>query len=138
MDGGRKKWLAEARELSTDKPEIQPKTYRQGRRQFTARVPPEVQKAVSSKSHDARRCAQPAGVHRRDPAHPGLPETCQRGGHIPRREEHSWAKECNEDGTFKSVADLKALYGAQGITGDKPVIAYCRIGGAVRATRGSC
>ena len=61
-------------------------------------------------------------------APPGLPETCQRGGHIPGAKSIPWAKACNDDGTFKSVEDLKALYGAQGVTADKPVIAYCRIG----------
>src|SRR5207248_9798289 len=39
-----------------------------------------------------------------------------------------WGKNCNDDGTFKSFDDLKALYAAQGITSDQPVIAYCRIG----------
>ncbi|MBI4341680.1 MAG: sulfurtransferase, partial [Candidatus Omnitrophica bacterium] len=39
-----------------------------------------------------------------------------------------WGKACNEDGTFKSLEELRALYGASGITGEKPVIAYCRIG----------
>src|SRR4029434_7068659 len=39
-----------------------------------------------------------------------------------------WAKACNDDGTFKSASDLQALYGGAGITADKPVIAYCRIG----------
>jgi thiosulfate/3-mercaptopyruvate sulfurtransferase len=59
---------------------------------------------------------------------PGLPETCQRGGHIPGASNIPWAQACNEDGTFKSYDDLKALYGKAGITGNKPVIAYCRIG----------
>ena len=59
---------------------------------------------------------------------PGLPETCQRGGHIPGASNITWAKACNEDGTFKSYDELKALYEGAGITGTKPIIAYCRIG----------
>jgi thiosulfate/3-mercaptopyruvate sulfurtransferase len=59
---------------------------------------------------------------------PGLPETCQRGGHIPGARNITWAKACNDDGTFKSVDELKELYGNAGITGSKPIVAYCRIG----------
>ena len=59
---------------------------------------------------------------------PGLPETCQRGGHIPGARSITWSKACNEDGTFKSADELRKLYGDNGITGTKPVIAYCRIG----------
>ena len=61
-------------------------------------------------------------------APPGLPETCQRGGHIPGAKSMPWAKACNDDGTFKTVDELNQLYGAAGATPDKPVIAYCRIG----------
>src|SRR5207247_1308817 len=59
---------------------------------------------------------------------PGLPETCQRGGHIPGARSIPWGKNCNDDGTFKSTEELRSLYAAQGIMGDQPVIAYCRIG----------
>jgi thiosulfate/3-mercaptopyruvate sulfurtransferase len=59
---------------------------------------------------------------------PGLPETCQRGGHIPGAKSIPWGKNCNEDGTFKSFDELKAMYAAAGVTADRPVIAYCRIG----------
>ena len=61
-------------------------------------------------------------------APPGLPETCQRGGHIPGAKSIPWAKACNEDGTFKSASELSSLYGAQEVTPDRDVIAYCRIG----------
>ena len=59
---------------------------------------------------------------------PGLPETCQRGGHIPGAKSIPWGQACNEDGTFKSFDELKALYEGKGITQEKPVIAYCSIG----------
>jgi thiosulfate/3-mercaptopyruvate sulfurtransferase len=55
-------------------------------------------------------------------------EGAQRGGHIPTAKNIPWAKAVKEDGTFKDVADLKELYGAQGITGEGETIAYCRIG----------
>ena len=45
---------------------------------------------------------------------PGLPETCQRGGHIPSARNITWAKACNEDGTFKSFDNLKTLYEGEG------------------------
>ncbi|MBI3009425.1 MAG: sulfurtransferase, partial [Candidatus Omnitrophica bacterium] len=61
-------------------------------------------------------------------APPGLPETCQRGGHIPGAKNIPWGKACNEDGTFKSAQELRTLYGSAGIQGEMPVIAYCRIG----------
>src|SRR5207302_1095672 len=61
-------------------------------------------------------------------APPGLPETCQRGGHIPGAANIPWAKACNEDGTFKSLDALQALYAGAGVTPDRPVITYCRIG----------
>jgi len=55
-------------------------------------------------------------------------EGAQRGGHIPTAKNIPWAKAVKEDGTFKDVAELTELYGAQGITGDRETIAYCRIG----------
>jgi thiosulfate/3-mercaptopyruvate sulfurtransferase len=58
----------------------------------------------------------------------GLPETCQRGGHIPGAKSIPWGLTCNEDGTFKSADELKSLYAAKGVTSDKEIIAYCRIG----------
>jgi thiosulfate/3-mercaptopyruvate sulfurtransferase len=61
-------------------------------------------------------------------APPGLPETCQRGGHIPDARNIPWGKTANEDGTFKTAEEIKAIYDAEGVTGSKPIIAYCRIG----------
>jgi thiosulfate/3-mercaptopyruvate sulfurtransferase len=129
MDGGRKKWLAESRELSTDKPSFPAKTYKASAPDLSLRAfLPEVQKAFQSKSAALVDVRSPQEFTGEILAPPGLPETCQRGGHIPGAKSIPWAKACNDDGTFKSQAELKALYGAQGVTGDKPVIAYCRIG----------
>jgi thiosulfate/3-mercaptopyruvate sulfurtransferase len=129
MDGGRKKWLAEGRDLSTDKPAFTPKTYSASVPDLSLRAfLPEVQKAVNEKSAALVDVRSPQEFTGEILAPPGLPETCQRGGHIPGAKSIPWGKNCNEDGTFKSLDDLKALYGSQGVTGDGPVIAYCRIG----------
>ena len=61
-------------------------------------------------------------------APPGLPETCQRGGHIPGARSIPWGKAANDDGTFKSREELAALYGSEGVDETRPAIAYCRIG----------
>ena len=55
-------------------------------------------------------------------------EHAQRGGHIPGAANIPWGKALREDGTFKAVEELKELYGSNGITADKDVITYCRIG----------
>jgi thiosulfate/3-mercaptopyruvate sulfurtransferase len=61
-------------------------------------------------------------------APPGMTETAQRAGHIPGAASAPWAQTVKEDGTFKSADDLKAHYAAKGVTEDKDIIAYCRIG----------
>ena len=128
MDGGRKKWLAESRDLSTDAPTFPVKTYTASGPDLSLRAfLPEVQKAVAAKAAlvDVRSPQEFTGEIL---SPPGLPETCQRGGHIPGAKSIPWGKNCNDDGTFKSLDELKAMYSAQGISGDQPVIAYCRIG----------
>ena len=129
MNGGRKKWIAEGRELSTDAPKVSPTTYTAKEPDWSLRAYlPEVQKASAEKAAGLVDVRSPQEYSGELLAPPGLPETCQRGGHIPGAKSIPWGKACNEDGTFKSVDELKALYGAQGINGEKPVIAYCRIG----------
>jgi thiosulfate/3-mercaptopyruvate sulfurtransferase len=61
-------------------------------------------------------------------APPGMTETAQRPGHIPKAANIPWAQASNEDGTFKSLEDLQKLYQSKGISGADEVIAYCRIG----------
>ena len=129
MNGGRKKWIAEGRELVTDVPKITPTTYRAGEPDFSIRAfLPEVQKASAERAAHLVDVRSPQEFTGEILAPPGLPETCQRGGHVPGAKNIPWAKACNEDGTFKSVEELRALYGGAGITGQQPVIAYCRIG----------
>jgi thiosulfate/3-mercaptopyruvate sulfurtransferase len=129
MDGGRKKWLAEGRELSTDKAAPAAKTYKAKDPDQSLRAYlPEVQQAVAGKKAALVDVRGPQEFTGEILSPPGLPETCQRGGHIPGAKNIPWGKNCNEDGTFKSVDELKAMYAGVGVTGDQPVIAYCRIG----------
>jgi thiosulfate/3-mercaptopyruvate sulfurtransferase len=129
MDGGRKKWLAEGRDLSTETPSSAAKTYKAGTPDMSLRAfLPEVQQAVAGGKAALVDVRSPQEFTGEILSPPGLPETCQRGGHIPGAKSIPWGKNCNDDGTFKSFDDLKALYAAQGISGDQPVIAYCRIG----------
>lgn len=129
MNGGRKKWLAEGRELTTDVPSPAKTDYKATDPDYSLRAfLPDVQKAVSEGSVELVDVRSPQEFSGEILAPPGLPETCQRGGHIPGAGSIPWGKACNEDGTFKSYDELKKLYGDAGITGTKPVIAYCRIG----------
>ncbi len=129
MNGGRKKWIAEGRELTTDAPQVSSKSYKAQSPDNSIRAfLPEVMKASSEKSAALVDVRSPQEYSGEILAPPGLPETCQRGGHIPGAKSMPWGKACNEDGTFKNTDELKALYGGIGVTADKPAIAYCRIG----------
>ena len=129
MNGGRKKWLAEGRELSTEAPQIQAAIYKASEPDLSLRAfLPQVQAAVSARSAGLVDVRSPQEFSGEILAPPGLPETCQRGGHIPGARSIPWGKACNEDGTFKSVDELRQLYGFEGIDGSKPVITYCLIG----------
>ena len=129
MNGGRKKWLAEGRELSTEKPNAERTNYHAKDADLSLRAfLPQVQKASAERSSGMVDVRSPQEYSGEILAPPGLPETCQRGGHIPGARSIPWGKACNDDGTFKSADELKALYGGEGIDGSKPVIAYCRIG----------
>jgi thiosulfate/3-mercaptopyruvate sulfurtransferase len=129
MDGGRKKWLAEGRELSTEVPQIKPVSYKASEPDLSLRAfLPQVQAAVSARSAGLVDVRSPQEFSGEILAPPGLPETCQRGGHIPGARSIPWGKACNDDGTFKSADELRQLYGFEGIDGSKPVITYCRIG----------
>ena len=129
MDGGRKKWIAEGRELSTDTPKPASAAYTANAPDFSIRAfLPDVMQASGERAAQLVDVRSPQEYSGEILAPPGLPETCQRGGHIPGAKSIPWGKACNDDGTFKSVEALRALYGQAGITGEKPVIAYCRIG----------
>jgi thiosulfate/3-mercaptopyruvate sulfurtransferase len=130
MNGGRKKWLAEGRPLTKDAAPVQKKTYRAADPDFSLRAfLPDVSRIPGHTNGwsliDVRSADEYSGKLL---SPPGLPETCQRGGHIPGAYNVPWGKNVNEDGTFKSPEELKALYAPLGVTPDKNVIAYCRIG----------
>ena len=129
MDGGRKKWLMEGRELSSNVPTFPARTYKTKAPDLSIRAfLPEVQEALKKTSAALVDVRSPQEFTGEILAPPGLPETCQRGGHIPGARSIPWAKACNDDGTFKSHEELNALYASQGITRNRPVITYCRIG----------
>jgi thiosulfate/3-mercaptopyruvate sulfurtransferase len=130
MNGGRKKWISEGRDLDTKKTEPQPsQQYRAGDPDLSLRAfLPQVQEARKSGVAVMIDVRSPQEFSGEILAPPGLPETCQRGGHIPGAHSVCWSKACNDDGTFKAYDELKTLYSAEGIDPDKPVIAYCRIG----------
>ncbi len=129
MNGGRVKWLAEGRELSADPAGPDRADYRASAPDFSIRAYlPAVMDAVNAGSVELVDVRSPAEFSGEILSPPGLPETCQRGGHIPGASNIPWGKACAEDGTFKSADALLDLYGNAGITGEKPVIAYCRIG----------
>lgn len=129
MDGGRKKWLAEGRDISLEKPEIAPAEYHAADANLALRAfLPQVQQAVAAGSAGFVDVRSPQEYSGEILAPPGLPETCQRGGHLPGASSIPWGRACKEDGTFKTFDELKALYAEEGIDGSKPVITYCRIG----------
>jgi thiosulfate/3-mercaptopyruvate sulfurtransferase len=129
VDGGRKKWLAEGRELDTKTAAPTPTTYKAKDPDLSIRaLLPDVQQAYQRSDTVLVDVRGPQEFTGEILAPPGLPETAQRGGHIPGARNIPWSKAANDDGTFKSREELAALYGAQGVTADKHVIAYCRIG----------
>ncbi len=129
MNGGRKKWLAEGRELTKEVPTPKEATYQvTGFNEKYRAFMRQVEKAMKESNAVLVDVRSPDEFTGKILAPPGLPETCQRGGHIPGAKNIPWAQACNDDGTFKSADELTALYSGKGITPDKNVIAYCRIG----------
>ena len=129
MDGGRKKWLDEGRPTAKEAPKPAATSYQAKDPDLSLRAKrEEVLSAISGAGSalvDVRSSAEYTGEIM---APPGLVETAQRTGHIPTAQSIPWGQAVSEDGTFKSDEELKQLYGSKGITGDKNLIAYCRIG----------
>ena len=130
MDGGRRKWEREERPLTTDVPAFRTTTYRADQQDGSLRAfLPEVMSNARDRAIHLVDVRSPQEFSGEILAPPGLPETCQRGGHIPGAANIPWSRAVNEeDGTFKPAAELRAMYGAAGITGERPIITYCRIG----------
>jgi thiosulfate/3-mercaptopyruvate sulfurtransferase len=130
INGGRKKWVEEKRALTTSPTNV-------AHAKYTAKNPDE---SIRARKEDVfailerRKSDDLVDVRSNDEftgkilAPPGLSETAQRAGHIPGAANIPWAQAANEDGTFKSAEALAQLYGGKGVTGDKGIIAYCRIG----------
>jgi thiosulfate/3-mercaptopyruvate sulfurtransferase len=131
LNGGRAKWIAEGRELTKEVPQVAPGSYVANERDdssiraFRDQVLQHI-KQEGAALVDVRSPQEYSGERTHMPEYPQ--EGTLRGGHIPTAKSIPWAKAANEDGTFKSPDELKALYEGQGITPDKDVIAYCRIG----------
>jgi thiosulfate/3-mercaptopyruvate sulfurtransferase len=129
MNGGRVKWLAEGRELSTAVRDHGPAAYRfpDGAREDVRAYRDVVLDRLGHVSLvDVRSPKEYAGELL---APENLPqEGAQRGGHIPTAENIPWASAVREDGTFKPAAELRDLYVSRGVTPEREVIAYCRIG----------
>lgn len=130
MDGGRKKWEQEGRPMTTAKPSVAKKQYRAQQADLSLRAfLPEVQELAARKQIELVDVRSPQEYSGEILAPPGLPEACQRGGHIPGASNIPWARAVNDaDGTFKNADELREIYAEAGITGNKPIIAYCRIG----------
>jgi thiosulfate/3-mercaptopyruvate sulfurtransferase len=130
VDGGRAKWVAEKRPLTTDVPTYAKSDYRAGTPDASIRALRDyvLDKVVSggSKIIDVRSPKEYAGELL---APENLPqEGAQRGGHIPGAQNVPWATAVAEDGRFKSVDELRQIYAGKGIDGRGETIAYCRIG----------
>ena len=133
MNGGRQKWAAEGRELVTTQTSAVSgaaypglardenlRAYRDEVKAFISQV-----KVGKGAMVDVRSPDEFSGKVTHMANYPQ--EGVLRGGHIPGASSIPWARAANEDGTFKSADELKALYAAEGVTSDKNVIAYCRI-----------
>jgi thiosulfate/3-mercaptopyruvate sulfurtransferase len=130
LDGGRKKWELESRELTQEVPSFPATslTIRGAERSEIRALRDEVLAKLGSGAGfvDVRSPEEYRG-EKLAPDH--LPqEQSQVPGHIAGAANIPWVKAANDDGTFKSADELRALYEGEGITPDKEVIAYCRIG----------
>lgn len=129
MDGGRKKWVDENRPTTKDAPSQQKSSYKASAPKKELRAKrDEVLSALGNRKNTLVDVRSPAEYSGEIMAPPGLAETAQRTGHIPGAANVPWSQAVAEDGTFKSPEELEKLYGPKGVTKDKDVIAYCRIG----------
>ena len=128
MNGGRAKWAAENRPLTTDVHPV-------GLKSYAASVPDSSIRAMREQVVEGLGSATFVDV--RSPrefsgellAPENLPqEGAQRGGHIPGAANIGWGQAVREDGTFKTADELSEIYGGRGVTAEKDVITYCRIG----------
>ncbi|HEV3404729.1 MAG TPA: sulfurtransferase, partial [Gaiellaceae bacterium] len=130
LDGGRQKWIDEGRELTTDAPSAAQASYTAKDRDETIRARRDAVLANLGKDGialvDVRSPQEYAGELMAPPGYEQ--EGASRTGHIPTAQSIPWAQAVKDDGTFKPADELRALYEGKGVTGDKAVTAYCRIG----------
>jgi thiosulfate/3-mercaptopyruvate sulfurtransferase len=129
VNGGRKKWELESRELVQDVPSYAPSglSIAGSDRDEIRALRDEVLDKVGSSSFVDVRSPEEFRGEKLAPDH--LPqEQSQVPGHVPGAANIPWVKAANDDGTFRSADELRELYAAEGITPDREVIAYCRIG----------
>jgi thiosulfate/3-mercaptopyruvate sulfurtransferase len=130
LDGGRQRWIDEGRELSADEPSRGQGSYQASERDESIRTRRDaVLGAIGRDGHVLVDVRSPQEYSGDLIAPPGYEqEGAQRAGHIPTAQSIPWAQAVRDDGTFKPAEELRSLYGGKGITDDKQVIAYCRIG----------
>jgi thiosulfate/3-mercaptopyruvate sulfurtransferase len=130
LDGGRDKWIAEGRKLTTESPETAPTTYRATDRDEELRAYRDQVREWLGAGNRALVDVRSPGEFSGDLiAPPGYEqEGAQRGGHIPTAASIPWSSAVRDDGTFKSPEELRELYEGKGVTSEKEVTAYCRIG----------
>ena len=131
MDGGRQKWVDEGRDLTTEAASVESVSYDAPAPDLSIRATRDYVLNVASTSNSAGLVdvRAPDEYNGTLLAPANLPqEGSQRGGHIPGAANIPWATAVAEDGTFKSVEELREIYGGAGISGEGETIAYCRIG----------
>ena len=130
LDGGRKKWEAENLPLDNRTPEYPATQFKAktANSELRARLADAVAVVEGKSNAQLIDIRSPDEYQGKIFAPQGVPELSVRAGHIPGAVNVPWGKAVNEDGTFKSVEELKKLYASVGIDGSKPIITYCRIG----------
>ncbi|MBA2701206.1 MAG: sulfurtransferase [Chloroflexi bacterium] len=129
LNGGRKYWLDRGLPLTTDIPADQATNYQLPEPDFSLRAyRDDIIPRLGDEGLALVDVRSPAEFNGEIIAPPGMSETAQRAGRIPGAASIPWAQTVREDGTFKDADELRALYEAKGVTPDKDVIAYCRIG----------
>jgi thiosulfate/3-mercaptopyruvate sulfurtransferase len=130
MNGPREKWISEGRPTGTDVPSYEEATFKTSAGDAAIRaMRDEVFDELDSDTRlvDVRSPAEYSGELIAMAGYEQ--EGAQRSGHIPGAASVPWAQAVKEDGTFKSAEELRELYTGKGVVnGDKPIIAYCRIG----------
>jgi len=130
LNGGRQKWIDEGRELTADVPSPAAKSYTATDRDESIRAYRDQVRGWLGATGRALVDVRSPGEYAGDLiAPPGYEqEGAQRAGHIPTAASIPWATAVRDDGTFKSADELREIYAGKGVTSDKEVVAYCRIG----------